>query len=205
MKITEEGVGKFIDRMLAWWMGATLAVLLALLLWRCGNVPTGATTGTDMVVAGDVEGSGESAGPESDERGVGGVEESAGACEQVGLERRGIRWLVDGGRQLLLLVPMSPEIGEAYVNVWTPDVNMTLLGRGPANEWFGVSLPGYGSWRIRLAAETIDHLGEVRQCDRHAFTVVAVPPPPAPEPEKAEEFCEYDEILEKIVCQSTPF
>lgn len=189
------------------WMVVSIAVILALLMWRCGDVPTGA----DMVVQGavgeGVAGGGlEDAGvADTSANGVGGVAEGAGACEQVGLERRGIRWLVDGGKQLLLLVPMSPAIGEAYVNVWTPDVNTTLLGRGPANEWFGVSLPGYGSWRIRLAAETIDHTGVVRQCDRHVFTVVALPPPPVPAPEPAEEFCEYDEILERIVCQSTPF
>ena len=190
-------MGRIVDGVLWTWT----AVLVSVMMWRCGDVPTGA----DMVVAGDVEGSDESGGQGSGAGGVGAIAEGAGACELVGLERRGIRWLVDGGRQLLLLVPMEPVIGEAYVNVWTPDVNMTLLGRGPANEWFGVSLPGYGSWRIRLAAETIDHRGEVRQCDRHVFTVTALPPPPAPEPEPEEEFCEFDEILDRVVCQTTPF
>ncbi len=92
----------------------------------------------------------------------------------------------------MLFVPMSPVIGGPYVNVWTPDVNMTLLGRGPANEWFGVPLSGFGSWRIRLAAETIDPTGRVRQCDRHSFVAVAIPPPPTPESEPE---CDVAELI----------
>jgi hypothetical protein len=82
---------------------------------------------------------------------------------------------------------MSPLIGEPYVNVWTPEIHGRLLGKGPANEWFGVSLPHFGSWRIRLAAETIDHTGRKRQCDTHRFQVLAKPPPPMPPPETCEE------------------
>ena len=97
----------------------------------------------------------------------------------------------------MLFVPMSPVIGEAYVLVWTPDVNTTLLGRGPANEWFGVPLSGFGSWRIRLAAETIDHNGRVRQCDRHSFVAVAIPPPSEPEPEP----CDAQELIARAVIE----
>lgn len=123
-------------------------------------------------------------------------------CEEVGLERRGIRWTLGDGRQLLLFVPMSPVIGGPYVNVWTPDVNTTFLGRGPANEWFSVSLPGFGSWQIRLAAETIDPYGNVRQCDRHAFVVVArPPPPPPPPPPEPEDPCNAAELLEEATIE----
>jgi len=157
--------------MRARWM---LAVLVILGGCSDGDMATSPDLAvTAAVVAGDATTGGEQAGGP----GVASVTE----CDEVGLVRAGVRWQVDGRHQLLLFVPMSPEIGEPYVNVWTPEVNATFLGRGPANEWFGVSLPGFGSWRIRLAAETIDHTGRVRQCDRHRFVVLAKPPPPPPE------------------------
>ncbi len=141
-------------------------------------------TAPDLVVEADVAvGSSAPAGVAA--AGVPGVP-SVSECEEVGLKRSGVRWQVDGAHQLLLFVPMSPLVGSPYVNVWTPDVNKTLLGRGPANEWFSVTLPGFGLWRIRLAAETIDQAGRVRQCDRHRFVAVAKPPPPD-EPEESEE------------------
>ena len=167
----------------AWYL---CLMLMLIFFGRCSNGDM--ATSPDLVVAGDMA---TSYGGVSNEPGAvvpAGVA-SVSECAEVGLQRAGVRWLVDARHQLLLFVPMSPVIGEAYVNVWTPDVNTTFLGKGPANEWFGVSLPRFGSWRIRLAAETIDHTGRVRQCDTHHFEVLAKPPPPMPPP-PPEETCE---------------
>ncbi len=182
-------------------MNRHLAILaIVSMLLSCGRLPTvidadRPPTPTSSTAAGDTTPPATPPAP----AGVGGGSNLT-ECEEVGLERKGVRWTVDGGRQLLLFVPMSPVIGEPYVNVWTPDVNTTFLGRGPANEWFGVSLPGFGSWQIRLAAESIDQTGRVRQCDRHIFVVLAVPsPPPTPEPEP--EPCDAQELIERAVIE----
>ena len=161
----------------AWYL---CLMLMLVFFGRCSSGDV--ATSPDVVALGDV---GVEASPAGGGPVAGGEEEvgtAPGDCDAVGLKRAGVRWQVDGRHQLLLFVPMSPVIGEAYVNVWTPGVNTTFLGRGPANEWFGVSLPHFGSWRIQLAAETIDHTGRVRQCDTHRFQVVAKPPPPMPPP-----------------------
>lgn len=168
----------------AWYL---CLMLMLVFFGRCSNGDI--ATSPDLVVSRDV-------GVVASEPGLvapagGAPVDALSECEEVGLRRAGVRWQVDGRHQLLLFVPMSPLIGEPYVNVWTPEVNDRLLGKGPANEWFGVSLPHFGSWRIRLAAETIDHTGRVRQCDTHRFQVLAKPPPPDLPPE--EDTCEETE------------
>ena len=180
------------------------ATTTVLMLLSCGAQPTGSTPGPALpphssTAAGDST-TPTSPAPLPAPVGPSGESSTLTECEEVGLERKGVRWTVDGAKQLLLFVPIHPAIGEPYVLVWTPDVNTTLLGRGPANEWFSVSLPQYGSWRIRLAAETIDHNGRVRQCDRHSFVVVAIPAtPPTPEPEP--EPCDSQELLVRAVIE----
>lgn len=94
-------------------------------------------------------------------------------CDVVGLNQSGIVWSVDG-LTLTLFVPMSPIRGEAYINVWTPEINHTFLKKCPANVECEVELPGYGEHAIRLAAETKDD--RVYQCDRIQFDVEATPP-----------------------------
>jgi len=181
-------------------MNRHLAILTVSMLLSCGRLPTVLDTDRTPTPSSSTA-AGEPTPPAPPLVPVGvGEGGSLTECEEVGLDRRGIRWTVDDGRQLLLFVPMSPVIGEPYVRVWTPDVNTTFLGRGPANEWFGVSLPGFGSWRIRLAAETIDQDGILRQCDRHAFVVVARPPPP-PTPEPEPEPCDAQELIARAVIE----
>lgn len=105
---------------------------------------------------------------------------AAGGCEVIDIRRRDIRVNVEG-LEVHLFVPASSSLGvNPYVDVWTPEINGVKLGRGPANEWFTVTLPDYGTYRLQLAVEV--DLDGVVQCDRHHFEVTATPPPPPPPP-----------------------
>jgi hypothetical protein len=154
---------------------AFLAVVLTILLaiFRCGSSPTQPETPPAVPLA-------ESRGVQNDpaEASVASEDlppDDVQECDLVNLKRAGVRHEVDG-LTLSLFVPVDPVVGEAYVNVWTPDTHGTLLRRCPANAWCDVSLPEYGEWRIRLAAETKTDSGKIYQCDRHTLTVEARPP-----------------------------
>lgn len=96
-----------------------------------------------------------------------------GDCAVVGLDRKAVRYRVED----LTLHIYAPSETAHYVDVWTPEVNGTKLGRILVNQWDSVTLPSYGTYRIKLAAERVEN-GTIQQCDRHWFEVEASPPPP---------------------------
>jgi hypothetical protein len=102
-------------------------LLLLLLLAACKNNPT---TPEEILTQN---------GLETTQIGVLPVEvpEDAINCfDSLGITRSGITHrLVD--RTLFIYVPAS---NADYVNVWTPGVNDALLGRGPVNDEFHVTL-----------------------------------------------------------------
>ena len=119
--------------------------------------------------------------------------------ESLGISRSRITHRVVG----TTLYSYVPATNADYVNVWTPSINDTLLGSGPVNQEFAVSLPGEGEFKITLAIERRTDTG-VCQYDGHSFTVTSnTPPPPrTPDPDPDPD-CEQVYIIDQQAYDET--
>lgn len=95
------------------------------------------------------------------------------ACDigDFGRWRAGVKTRVDG----LTVSFYVPNDYADYVDVWewAPDgFGDTKYGRGPVNEWFDITFPEAGTYKLRLAVEKkLGAPGRVCQDDRHYFEV----------------------------------
>lgn len=133
-------------------------------------------------------------------------------CDAVYPIRGQIEYRVEG-TTLYLYVPVEVKVeGTPYVDVWTPEINETKLGRiRPNKKDETVELPkDPREYRIRLAVE-VSSSGSIEQCDRHWFVVTVLPPPgcegdclpppPPPPPPPPNPPCNVEGLEEELAQQ----
>ena len=72
-----------------------------------------------------------------------------GDCTVLQLDRKNIKIETE----CLTLRVFVPAENADYVNLWTPEINHTLLKHCPVNEWCEYTFTKLGTYRIRFAVE----------------------------------------------------